>query len=254
MIITVPPALKQHEPFIKEFFEGMIFKLTVNAHKDDTVEKDIPILIERGLEELQEFRDQLATKTRDPNTLQELFDMSNFNYLLFWFLRRQGVPTEREQFCEEFFTFNVEEGRVFAAKTRSGSRYKEGDEIVGSQRSGKTYIRIQHSVAGSMINCARADLIWWAHYGEWPEGIVRHKDGNVGNDAIHNLVLSREVPDEIDRYPFVFERNEDGNTTFGYQRRHRGILVRVGYWSDRPTAASEGIKAWKQKVKEQDNA
>ena len=156
MNLEIPPALKPHSPFLKEFFEGMLFKLAVNAHKDDTVEKDIPILIDLGLRELQELRDQLATKMEDPNTLAELFDMSNFNYLLFQFLRRQGVPDEREQFIDEFFRVDVEAGRIYASKTRSGSRYKEGDEIVGTKRGDRTYIRIQHAVAATMILAA-----WW---------------------------------------------------------------------------------------------
>lgn len=250
MNINIPPALKPHAPFLKEFFEGMLFKLNVNAHKDDTAKKDIPILIDLGLKELQELRDQLATKMEDPNTLAELFDMSNFNYLLFQFLRRQGVPDEREQFIKEFFRVDVNTGRVFASRTRSGSRYKEGDEIVGTKRGDRTYIRIQHAVTGSMISCARADIVWFAHYGEWPDGTLNYVDEDHSNDAIQNLVLVRKRTSDHDRYPFVFERSGDDGTTYGYQRRHRGILVRVGYWGDRPTAASEGIKAWKAKVKE----
>lgn len=253
MNINIPASLKRHTPHLKEFFEGMVFKLHVNSFKDDIDERSVQILIDRGLEELAEFKTQMVEDPNNPNALQELFDMANFNYLLFQFLRRRGVPDEREQFVLDFFTVDVETGRVFAKDTRSGSRYKAGDEIKGTRRGGKTYIRIQHAANGTMISCARADIVWFAATGKWPEDEVKHLSGDVSDDRISNLVVEQKEPDDKE-YPFVFEREYNGSVTYGYQRRHRGVLLRVGYWHDRPTAAREGVSAWKKRVKETGDA
>jgi len=251
--INIPASLRRHAPALKLFFEGMTFKLHVNSFKDDIDERSVQILIDRGLEELQELKDQLATNPQDPNTLSELFDMSNFNYLLFSYLRSKGVPDEREQFVNDFFTVDTATGTIYAKKTRSGSRYKEGDEISGSKRNDKTYIRIQHAANGTMISCARADIIWFAAKGEWPQQEVLHGSLGPSNDSIDNLYMRVDAKDLEKDYPFVFEREMNDQTVYGYQRRHRGVLLRVGYWGDRATAARRGVTAWKEKVEEMDD-
>lgn len=253
MNISIPSSLRGHAPALKDFFEGMVFKLHVNSFKDGISDQDVQSLIDRGLEELAEFRDQYREKRDDPNTLQELFDMSNFNYLLFNYLRQRGVPDEREQFVNEFFRVDVGEGKVYAAKTRSGSRYKEGDEIKGTVRSGRVYIRIQHAVRGSMISCPRSDIIWFKGRGKWPDGPVIHKSSDLSNDSIDNLFMDEEDCINEDKFPFVFPHQQGDVEAYGYQRRHRGILLRVGYWHDRATAAREGTTAWKKRVKEMDD-
>lgn len=252
MNINIPTVLKRHEPHLKQFFDGMVFKLMVNSHKDDTTAKDVPVLLGLLADEVKEFTDQLAEKTDDPNALSELMDMSNFSYLLFHYLRNQGVADEREQFVKEFLRVDTKTGKVYAKKTRSGSRYLEGDEISGSVKAGKVYIRVQHVSSGSMISVSRAELVWFAEHGVWPNQKILHKDENTLNDAASNLELE---PDEgsSDQFPFVFEKNNDGNIEYGYQRRHKGILVRVGSWPDQKTAAISGIAAWKRRVKEMDN-
>lgn len=253
MNVNVPKTLKRHEPFLKQFMEGMIFKLHVNSHKDDTAEKDIPILLGCLADEVQEFQDQLEEKMDDPNALSELMDMSNFSYLLFHYLRNQGVADEREQFVKEFLRIDTLRGRVYAKKTRSGSRYKEGDEIIGSEKAGRIYIRVQHVTSGSMISVSRAELVWFAEYGAWPNGDIVHLNENNSDDSVSNLVLKNEES-TADEFPFVFEKTTDGQTEYGYQRRHKGILIRVGSWPDKRTAAISGIAAWKRRIKEMNNA
>jgi hypothetical protein len=252
MLINVPKTLKRHEPFLKQFMEGMIFKLHVNSHKDDTAEKDIPILLDHLADEVQEFRDQLTEKADDPNSLSELMDMSNFSYLLFHYLRNQGVADEREQFVKEFLRVETRTGKVYARKTRSGSRYNEGEEIRGSLKAGRVYIRVQHVTSGSMISVSRAELVWFAANGSWPNGDIVHLNGVEWDDSIGNLALKTDET-TTDDFPFLFEKVVNGQTEYGYQRRHKGILVRVGSWPDKKTAAINGIAAWKRRIKEMDN-
>jgi hypothetical protein len=204
-------------------------------------------------DEVQEFKDQLDEKMDDPNALSELMDMSNFSYLLFHYLRNQGVADEREQFVKEFLRVDTLRGKVYSKKTRSGSRYKEGDEIIGSVKAGRVYIRVQHVTSGSMISVSRAELVWFSEYGQWPVGKLVHKDGNTINDSVANLeLLDEDLHNE--EYPFVFEKTSDGQTEYGYQRRHKGILLRVGSWPDKRSAAVNGIAAWKNRIKEMNNA
>lgn len=252
MNINIPTTLKRHAPFLKQFFEGMVFKLYVNSHKDETAAKDIPILLDALAGEVKEFTDQLAEKMDDPNSLSELVDMANFSYLLFQYLRNQGVADEREQFIKEFLRVDTTAGKIYARKTRSGSRYGEGDEISGSVKADKVYIRVQHVTSGSMVSVSRAELVWFAAVGSWPNGKLVHKDGNSLNDSITNLELEVEGEDG-EEYPFVFEKKSEGNVEYGYQRRYKGILVRVGSWPDKKTAAISGIAAWKRRVKEINN-
>jgi len=255
MNIHVPDTLRKQEVFLSEFFEGMVFKLHVNAFKDETTDKDIPILINRLMEELQEFKDELTLDGRaSENALEETFDMGNFIYLLYAFLRRKGVMDAREQFIRDYFTIDTETGRVFASRNRSGSRYRAGDEVEGTYRKGRCYIRVQHALSGASVSFPRDHIVFWADRGRWPAEELRHIDGNPRNDAAANLT---EVENQSTRkYPFVSQwtpKGKEEHAHYGkwcYQRRHRGVLVRVGYWDTDADAAREGLAAWKERVRE----
>jgi hypothetical protein len=260
MNVHIPPILSPHAVFLSEFFEGMVFKLAVNAHKDDVVLKDIPILIERLIAELEEMKAEVEVEEGQRihgDALVETFDMGNFCYLLYWFLRKQGVMDAREEFILENFVISGLNGRVFAKHNRSGSRYREGDEIVGTYRNGRCYIRVQHALTGVSVSLPRDHLVWFACKGEWPVE-VRHKDGNPANDRIDNLEEVEQTGDK--QFPFVAQwkpKGKEGQTHYGrwvYQRRHRGVLVRVGYWDTAEEAAREGLKEWKEKTKEMKGA
>lgn len=255
MNITLPPALLPMGRPLTEFFEAMVHKLHVNSHKDALNDDDIDGLLAKMQDEIQEFRDQRIQDASDPNALAELSDVANFAFLLYAFLRAKGVKTMQERFIEEFFDINVAEGKVYCRKTRSGSPLKVGDEIRGTWRNGRCYVRAQHSISGATVSVARSDLIWWAHTGSWPEQPFRYIDGNLSNDSIFNLDYIDKLPRE-NKYPFVSvykPRGREGSKNYGkfvYQRRHAFELVRVGYWDTEEEAAREGIIAWKERIKE----
>jgi hypothetical protein len=258
MNIEIPPALTAHTGTIQEFLEGMVFKLAVNAFKDDTVAKDIPILIDRMLEELQELRNEITSEGIDPNALSETFDGANFFYLMYRFMRRSGVPDGKERFIKEFLRVDYIVGRVFAAKTRSGSRYREGEEILGTYRKGRCYIRIQDATTGQSVSIPRDHLVWWVATGCLPEHELRHKNDLPGDDSFDNL---QETETRGNRqFPFVSQwkpRGKENHPCYGkwrYQRRFNFVLISCGYWDTEEEAAREGLAAWKKRTKELKNA
>ena len=78
------------EERLREFFQGMLFKLDKNSHKHTPETSDIPEMLALLEDELTEFREQFAGDKYDPNTLVELFDTANFAFLMFLALRNQG--------------------------------------------------------------------------------------------------------------------------------------------------------------------
>lgn len=254
MNVTIPPTISDMGPMLFEFFEAMIHKLHVNSHKDAIRSDDVDGLLAKMAEEIQEFRDQRIADASDPNVLAELSDISNFAFLLYAYLRSRGVMDLRERFIREFLFINAAVGKVYCAKSRSGSPLKAGDEVKGTWRAGRCYIRTQHSVSGATISVPRSDLIWWASTGSWPVGKIRYLDENKANDAFSNLCYETK---EVRRgYPFVSQyrpRGRENGANYGkwvYQRRHMFELVRVGYWDTEEEAAREGILAWKARIKE----
>lgn len=254
MNVNVPPALFSMAPILSEFFEAMLHKLNVNSHKDAIRSDDIDGLLAKMEDEIKEFRDQRIQDATDPNILEELSDVANFAFLLFLYLRSNGVQSVKERFINEYFTIDPEAGKIFCKKTRSGTPLKIGDEVVGQQRNGRTFIRAQHSGSGATISIARADLVYWAHTGKWADNPIRYVNGDISDDRISNLdLVDNTIPDTL--YPFVSQYRPKGrekNVNFGkwvYQRRHAFKLVRVGYWDSQEEAAREGVIAWKEKIK-----
>lgn len=253
MRIVLPAILSKHEDHFNSFVEGMIFKLHVNAFKDDLVIKDVPKLIDGMMEELTEFRDQLALEENDPNTLAELVDMGNFVYLLFALMRKKGVLDERERFINDFFEVRPEEGKIYARRSRSGSRYNAGDEVEGTVRGDRVYIRTQHAMSGAYISLPRACIIWWAARGVWPTGDLRHINDDTMDDRIDNLEIS-ETRSKAE-FPFVSQwkpKGKEQSPNYGkwtYQRRFQYQLVKCGYYDTPEEAAEHGLKAWKEKTR-----
>lgn len=235
----------------------MVHKLNVNSHKDAIREDDVDGLLKKMQVEVQEFIDQRLADANDPNNLEELADISNFAFLLFAFLRAKGVKDMRERFIDEYFEIIPKTGRVFCAKTRSGSPLKVGDEIKGTTRNGRCYIRTQHAITGAVVSVARSDLIWYGEHGRWPVGQLTYRNRNKSDDRIHNLVEAEPAPRT--EFPFVFTYAPKGREQtanygrYGYQRRHAFELVRVGYWDTKEEAAREGLIAWKARIKEKSN-
>jgi hypothetical protein len=90
MKLNLPSELMLLEERLREFFQGMLYKLAINAHKKTPEMVDIPGMTEMLLEELREFTEQFNEDKTDANTVIELFDVSNFAFLMFLALRNQG--------------------------------------------------------------------------------------------------------------------------------------------------------------------
>lgn len=259
MNIIIPPALQHMAPEITEFFEAMLHKLHVNAHKQAIRDDDIDGLLDKMEAEIQEFRDQRLQDAEDPNILEETADSANFAFLLYAFLRSRGVRTMRERFIDEFFHVDTDKGKVFCKKTRSGSPLKVGDPV-GSYRNGQCFIRTQHAITGATISVPRCDLVWWARHGSWPRQKLRHKNGHKEDDRLVNLEETPESEPKDGKYPFVSRycpKGREHTANYGkfvYQRRHAFELVRVGYWDTEEEAAREGLKAWKERIRGKNNA
>lgn len=255
MIIEIPSSLAAHAATIREFVNGMLFKLSVNAFKDDITDDDIPKLIHHMLEELEELKWEIKPDgSIDPNALAETFDGANFWYLLYRFLRKSGVPDGRERFFQEFLTIDPIIGRVYAARNRSGSRYRAGEEIEGTYRRSRCYIRVQDAVSGQSVSLPRDHLVWWRATGRLPEADLKHRNGDPSDDSLDNLV---EVEVKSERqFPFVSRWKPVGkedHSCYGkwrYQRRYNFILASCGYWDTEEEAAREGLAAWKKRTKE----
>lgn len=256
MNVNIPPVLRSLSPMLSEFFDSMVFKLEVNSHKNAITDDDIDGLLAKLGDEIQEFREQRIADARDPNILSELADTANFAFLLYAFLRSRGVMDLKEQFIREFYKVDGHLGRVYCAKTRSGSPLKVGDEVLGTLRNGVVHIRAQHTASGASIYLPRRDIVWWSMYGEWPAYPLNYSSeevmGNMTKDSFINLYMG-PVPQKS--YPYVSRyapKGREGTANWGkwvYQRRHRHKLIRCGYWDSQEEAAREGLKAWKEKTR-----
>jgi hypothetical protein len=94
LTIPLPPRLKHYAPELEHFFNGMVFKLAVNAHKDTPTRPQVPELIGGLMREMGELMEQIARDRFDPNSLQECFDTSNYAFLVYLALLRDGVGKE----------------------------------------------------------------------------------------------------------------------------------------------------------------
>jgi hypothetical protein len=95
--------------------------------------------------------------------------------------------------------------------------------------------------------------------GKWPERPLRYKStgGTIldydRRDRFDNLELTPEKPGP--RYPFVTQykpKGRENSKNYGkwrYQRRHALKLITVGYYDTEEEAAELGLKAWKEKTR-----
>lgn len=255
MNVQIPPSISPMNHPLSEFFQLMVFKLGVNSHKDALRDDDIDGLLLKMEDEIREFREQRSKDDQDPNILAELGDVSNFAFLIYAFYRAKGVRTAREEFIDEYLRIDTEHGRIYCKKTRSGSRYKVGDEVTGY--GSPVRIRTQHALSGATISLLRRDLVWWAEFGYWPNEGLTYKFPDYSLpphtvDRVSNLDVGH-TGDAM--FPFVSQyhpKGRENNANYGrwvYQRRHAFKLVRVGYWDTPEDAARLGLIAWKAKTR-----
>lgn len=257
MNIIIPPSINNLAPQLQEFFDAMVFKLSVNSHKKAISEDDIDGLLAKMEAEIAEFREQRIQDAGDPNILAELADTSNFAFLIYAFLRARGVNTLRERFMDEYFDIDINAGKIYCRKTRSGSPLKLGDEVKGT--GDPVRIRAQHSITGATVSVPRRDIVWWAKHGSWPERPLRYVNETPPSkyeytlDRITNLYMSPERQSGKPQFVTQFRpKGREKTQNYGryvYQRRHGFKLVRVGYWDTPQEAAVEGLAAWKEKIK-----
>ena len=96
IVIQIPNSLFGYHTQLRDFFEGMIMKLHVNAHKKTPTTEDIPGIITKLHEEIVEFQEQFITNKDDENTLIELMDIANFAFLAYVACRLQGIKHARK--------------------------------------------------------------------------------------------------------------------------------------------------------------
>jgi len=267
--VSVPPSLQKFREPLRGFFEGMVYKLHVNAHKQTPSRQHIHDIITLLRAELEEFEQQLEEDKSDTNSLVELQDAANFCFLAYVALRMEGVKTGRELLIEEFLDIDTASGKVFCKKVRRGSQYRVGQEILGTRnKEGYTYIKLQKrrgSGSGGAVTLPRSHLVWWKATGSWPTGLVDHRNRNRGDDRFENLKDSsfsdnnlnngkeRKFPSFVSPYLPTGRSHLAHYGKFVYQRYHKGKNIRCSYYDTPEEAASKGYTDWLKKTEGTEN-
>ena len=97
MVITVPSSLFEYHTLLQHFFQGMIRKLDANSHKHTPTTDQISEIIDKLIDEVVEFEEQLQLNKFDSNSLVELMDTANFAFLAYVVLRNEGVKHDQRE-------------------------------------------------------------------------------------------------------------------------------------------------------------
>lgn len=259
--VRVPPSVCSMKSSLRDFFEGMIFKLDKNSHKGTVDQNDILTMVDLLRGELDELVEQFHKDPNDSNILRESQDTANYAFLIFHALRMSGVQNEMEQFIFEYYRVEPEEGKVYVRKTRAGSPLKVGQEIRGSAGpKGRRFIKVQGR--GHAYQIPRSHLVWFAHCGSMPTGILDHKDRDCSNDKISNLKDStfsennlntlrsdnRRLPPHVTQYKPTGREHLKHWGKYVYQKRHRGENIRIAYFDTPEEASLKGEASWNERV------
>jgi len=95
--LEIPESLKEWQPMLQDFFNGMMKKLDKNSHKKTPTINSLPEIMDLLELEIDEFEEQITTNKFDENSLVELMDQANFSFLAYVALRSQGVEHGRNQ-------------------------------------------------------------------------------------------------------------------------------------------------------------
>ena len=98
--LEVPESLKEWQPMLQDFFNGMMKKFDKNSHKKTPTINSLPEIMDLLELEIDEFEEQITTNKFDENSLIELMDQANFSFLAYVALRSQGVEHGRNQGSE----------------------------------------------------------------------------------------------------------------------------------------------------------
>ena len=260
--VSIPPDLHVYRGHLRTFFEGMIRKLSINSHKSTPTKTDMNGIINLMLGEIEELKEQVSVDKFDENSLAEAYDCANYAFLAFVALRGDGVKTKKEKLIDEYFYVDVESGKVYVKKTRSGSTRKVGDENTGVARKGYVDIKLQNRREGCAMRMPRSHLVWWKATGKWPTGVIDHINGVKNDDRISNLrdVTFSEnnlnIPRQNRKYPpFVTCYKPTGREQmwaygkFVYSKSYKGVNIRCAYYETAEDAAAKGPMDWAEKVR-----
>ena len=164
----------------------------------------------------------------------------------------------------EYFDVDVENGKIYNKKTRSGSNKKIGDEITGTKRNGYVDIRIQKARDGfTGASIPRSHLVWWKATGHWPTGVIDHDNGIRNDDRIENLRdatfrenalnksnTARKHPPNVSVYKPTGREHLLHYGKFVFQKQYKGVQIRVGYYNTPEEALIKGAEDWEKRVQD----
>lgn len=93
--VRVPKEIEKYSPFLEDFFDGMIFKLFKNSHKDTPSKESLNNIMILLLKEIVEFIEQVEQDRTNENSLIELMDQANFSFLAYVALRMEAMDDKR---------------------------------------------------------------------------------------------------------------------------------------------------------------
>ena len=104
-------------------------------------------------------------------------------------MRYKDIPIQDVlDYVNEHYTYDSQRGIFTHATNKRGTPKKIGDVAGHVSKSNDCHVMYIYSIV-----VARYRLIWLLEHGTWPDGYIRHLDGNKYNDRISNLMLSHEL-------------------------------------------------------------
>ena len=130
--------------------------------------------------------------------------------------RREPIPPLDIAFIGECFAIGSNSGQIIRSSTHEPATF------VGP--GGKLLVRVY--VNGKIRRMAAGRVAWVLACGEWPSGVVRHRDGNDHNFLAGNLLLT-------ERGPRPFTKSAGGKAS-SLERRAKTTTTLIRTLSDHP--------------------
>tara|TARA_R100000789_G_scaffold41611_1_gene43156 strand:+ start:34029 stop:34538 length:510 start_codon:yes stop_codon:yes gene_type:complete len=118
--------------------------------------------------------------------------------------------SDLDELIKEYIHYEESTGKLFWKK-RLGYKVKIGEECGGINKHLNCR---QFRIKGKLLYSHR--VVWFLHYGYWPDSSLDHQDGNPLNNLISNL---RDVPHKINMRNLK-KRSDNTSGTTGV--RYRG--------------------------------
>ena len=160
------------------------------------------------------------------------------------------VPPEVSDYVKEYFRYDPDTGELF--RTKTASVRVDITKPVGSVNS-QGYLDVDLGRAyGKKVRNSRVHrVIWFLHYGYWPDQQIDHINGNMKDNRISNLRLATQRENQHNG----FSKRGVSSTFKGVGRskgRWRGFImspskfIHLGYFDREEDAA----RAYDEKAKE----